>query len=165
MPSSEYDLLGPPLEIFDWDWAHEETPGELNEGRTSAPLPLTFSRGGVCNALMILFTLQMDAHAGMERASGEAYDPAVDDDYSSGMDNPLTHWDNPMRFLPVELAVRQGDKLTLVATHNAHDIEKIALYGVTDSMITPPGGIGNRQLIDSPLGEKLGVFLSAKKKP
>ena len=160
---SEYDLLGPALEVFDFDWAHEENVGELNEGRTSPPLPLRFSRGGVCNALMILFTLQMDAHDGMEKASGEAYDPSVDNDYSSGLDNIYTHWDNPMRFLPVELAVKQGDVLQCVATHNAHDLDNISLYGVTEAMTASPGGIGNHNLIDEPKVEKLGVFLSRGK--
>ena len=46
---------------------------------------------------MLLFTLQMDAVDGMARADGEEFDPNLDTDYSSGLDNVHTHWENPMR--------------------------------------------------------------------
>ena len=111
---------------------------------------------------MLLFTLQMDTVDGMARADGEEFDPNLDTDYSSGLDNVHTHWDNPMRFLPVELHVAQGDTLQMVARHNAHDLEQVRLYGVNERMLAPPGGIGHTQLIDSEQGEKLGVVLSRK---
>ena len=36
-------------------------------------------------------------------------------DYSAMMDNPETHWDQPLRFLPRELRVARGEHI-LVAT-------------------------------------------------
>ena len=161
--STEYEILGPALEVFDFDWSLAE-PGSLEEGRTNqSPLTLKFSRGGVCNCLMILFTLQMDAKEGMEKADGEDYDPHVDNDYSSGMDNEYTHWDNPMRFLPVEINVAQGDELQVVCSHNAHDLDFIRLFGVTNTMLREPGGLGSRHLVDSEMGAKLGVSMSTGK--
>ena len=164
MAPGEYEILGPPHEVFDLDWT-TTAPGELEEGRVSPPTRMRFSRGGVCNALMLLFTLQMDAVEGMERADGEAYDPERDNDYSSGFDNVHTHWDNPIRFLPVELAVQQGDELQLVCEHNEHDLQHVRLYSVTDAMLQPPGGIGHKEFIDGEIGMKLGVSLSVRKAP
>ena len=157
---SEYEVLGDAVELFDFDWAHAELGGDLERGRTSPPLPLRFRRGGVFNALVLYFTLQMDAEPGMARELDGA---EGDDDYSSGLDNAHTHWDLPARFLPVELQVQQGDALTLVATHNVHDVDYIRLYGVGDAMVR--GMIGATHLIDSDLGAKLGVSLSRKPPP
>ena len=162
LPPSEYEALGPPLEIFDFPWATAE-PGTLEKGRMTAPMTLSFNRGGVFNALQLLFTLQMDAAPGMETAEGETFDPECDTDYSSGLDNPETHWDNPIRFLPAELHVAQGDTLQLVATHNEHDLSHIALHGVTEGMLTPPGGIGHPELTDSTIAHKLSVSLNMRK--
>ena len=169
LPSSEYDILGPPVEVFDFDWAHAE-PGELEAGRTCAVKQLTFSRGGVCNALLLTFSLQMDAEAGMAEADAAAADgepidlQGVDADYSSGMDNPETHWDQPARFLPIELHVSQGDTLQLVARHNLHDLEQIHLYNIQDRMLN--GALGHFEFLDngSP-GDKLHIVLSRRRAP
>ena len=169
LPASEYEVLGPPVEIFDFDWANANDVEELGGGRTCKPVSLTFTRGGVCNALLLTFTLQMDAdpklpHLDARAEGGEPIDlEGIDSDYSSGVDNPETHWDQPARFLPIELHVSQGDKLQVTARHSLHDLEQINLYGVTDRMLN--GALGHFEFLDSGLGTKLQVVLSQRRAP
>ena len=103
------------------------------------------------NGLLLFFTLQMDAAEGMAPPS----DPTAE--YSSGLDNPETHWDMPVRFLPVELHVRAGDKLTLSASHNLHDVHEIKLTGVEPRMVSK--AVGHKQFLTNDVGKKLGVQL------
>ena len=173
LPPSEYEILGPAVEVFDFDWSIAPF-GHLEAGRTSKTLPLRFTRGGVFNALLILFTLQMDAADGMAEADAAAPDgepcdrEGIDSDYTSGPENLETHWDQPARYLPIELQVREGDTLQVTATHNLHDVEKIHLHGVSETMLS--GSIGHFEFLDthanpSPLGMKLGVGLSTRSRP
>ena len=60
-------------------------------------------------------------------------------DYSAMMDNPETHWDQPLRFLPRELRVARGERLTLEARHNDSDIDQLRLGGVRRAMLGPVG--------------------------
>ena len=57
MAEADYTILGEPLELFDFDWTVEE-PGTLAKGRSRPPMPLSFSRAGVFNAIVLYFTLQ-----------------------------------------------------------------------------------------------------------
>ena len=149
-------------QVFDFDWT-VAAPGELEEGRTAPVKRLRFARGGVFNALMLTFTLQMDAHASMAHGDPQyPYDEALDSDYSSGFDNPETHWDNPIRFLPLELNVKQGDELQLLARHHVHDLDHIALHGVTEAMMASPGGVGHREMVDNEVCSQLGLSMSMK---
>ena len=68
-----------------------------------------------------------------------------------------------MRFLPVEIHVQQGDALQMVCEHNAHDLNRIRLYGVTDEMLAPPGGIGHPEWVDNDKVMDLGVSMSRDK--
>ena len=74
LEESEYEVLGPPVQLFEWDWAHEEPPGHHGMGGTLPPTPMPMSKSGVLNGLLLYFTLQMDAHEGME-----AQDPSYAD--------------------------------------------------------------------------------------
>lgn len=92
----------------------------------------------------------------MAEADGEPIDlNGVDKDYSSGLDNEFTHWDTPVRFLPVELHVLAGQRLQLVCEHNLHDLSHVHVSGVREEMI----GIGHRELVDK-RDLKLGVTVS-----
>lgn len=153
LDSSEYQILGPSLEIFEFDWTQEE-PGTLAKGRTTSALPLRFDCPGICNGLLIYFTLQMDAREGMASINGE--DTEASAEYSSGFDNPHSHWDTPIRFLPVELHVRKGDELALTARHNLHDLDHLKISGIPPSML---GAVGHKEFLTNDVGKRLGVTL------
>lgn len=155
LADSEYDVLAPPVELFDFDWAGE-IPGTLAEGRTGKQQTFWFNKSGCFNGVLITFTLQMDAREGM--ASDDGDDTEENATYSSGFDNPETHWDNPVRFLPVELHVQAGQTLYITPTHNLHDLDHIEIGGVRESML----GLGHRSFLCTATSEpplRLGVTL------
>ena len=71
------------------------------------------------------------------------------------MSNAETHWDQPLRYLPVELHVTAGPTLRLAAHHDLHDIDHLWVSAVTKEML----GLGHRHLIGSSVGERLGVTI------
>ena len=60
----------------------------------------------------------------------------------------------------IELRVATGERLTLVATHNAHDVDHVTLHGVSESMLA--NSVGHHEFLDTPIGAKLGVTLSKR---
>ena len=102
----------------------------------------------------------MDAREGMANMDGDDTEESAT--YSSGMDNPDTHWDMPIRYLPVELKVRGGDRLELSCTHNLHDLEQVVVSGVTPRML---GDIGRKDLLGAEIATKLGVVMEMAKAP
>ena len=138
----DYRVLGPAVTLFEYDWRGEPID-TLTRERHSAAQPLAFDAAGVFNALALVFTLQMDEDAS--------------NDYSDGLDNPSTHWDQPIRFLPVEMRVAPGDRLRISATSNEHDVSQIRLSGATPEMVT--GMVGAHGLLSSTAGARLGVVV------
>jgi len=118
-PERYFKPLADPVHLFDFDWGSGPLD-TLADSRTTEGKVFTFRTSGTFNAIAILFTLQMDS------------DP--EHDYSACMDNPDTHWDQPIRFLPTELSVLKGQTLKMIATHNEHDVEQIKIRGVREDM-------------------------------
>ena len=123
-PKGYHKQLAAPVHLFDFDWASGDLE-TLCDDRTTADTYINFSTSGTFNAVALYFTMQMD------------YEP--EHDYSAFLDNPGTHWDQPIRFLPSELRVSKGETLKLVARHNDNDIHQIKISGIKPDMHTQIG--------------------------
>ena len=142
MDPSDYKLLCAPVQLFDFDWAG--APLEWLEAPTrEVTLPLRFSRAGIFNAVAVWFSLDMDS--------------TPENMYSSGLDNPGTHWDQPVRFLPLELHVSKGQSLRATFRHSEHDLEKVTLHGVPAEM--GRGAVGFPAILASHVADQLGVVV------
>ena len=144
-PPEHYRILADPIPLFTFDWARGDIDS-LAHAREMPPKPFTFSASGTFNAFALTFDLQMD-----DDLSG---------DYSGGLDNVGCHWDQPIRFLPVELRVRKGDKLHLASRHNDNDLNWMKISGIRPEMLH--GMLGARNLLEPSMryvAERLGVVL------
>ena len=141
-PSDDYTLLSRPLRLFDFDLAGASLDRML-EPRTTDRLPLAITAGGVLNALVIYFSLDLDgnpAHA-----------------YSSGLDSAGSHWEMNTRWLPHELRVRRGQSLSLIATHTDHHVSTLRIPDVTADMLA--GGVGHKHIVGMPVMQDAAVAL------
>ena len=140
-PKGYHKQLAAPVHLFDFDWGSGDLE-TLLEDRTSPDKYLTFTASGTFNAIALYFTMQMDH--------------VPEHDYSAFMDNPDTHWDQPIRFLPTELRVNKGETLKLVARHNDNDIHQIKISGIKPDMLQGQIGVS---IPNRAAAEKLHVVL------
>ena len=100
-PASEVTALGPPIRLFDFEW--ESGPIDEIVTERVARLPLTLTRGGLLNAFVVYFHLHCDSDQDQHLSSGP------DDVPHHPANGPPTHWDQCLRYLPAEMAVRVGE--------------------------------------------------------
>jgi len=144
-PPSDYKILADPIQLFDFDWGSGPID-TLANSRESPPTPFTFKASGIFNAMAIIFTMQMD--------------DLPEGDYSGGLDNLDTHWDQPIRFLPIELRVNKGETLKLTSRHNDNDVHWMKVSGIQPEMLRGMLGAHNMLHPDNrEIAEKLGVVL------
>ncbi|KAL1530096.1 hypothetical protein AB1Y20_001018 [Prymnesium parvum] len=125
-PPGYHKPLAQPVHLFDFDWGRGPLDTLCDE-RLTNEIPFIFTVSGTFNAIALLFSMQMDM------------DP--EHDYSDFLENPDTHWDQPIRFLPNELRVNKGETLRMIAAHNDNDIHQIKLLGVKRAMLEGQLGI------------------------
>ena len=144
----DYRCLAAPIKIFTFgSWA-DAPIDTLCEARTSPPLPLRVTADGVMSALLIYFTLDLDG------------DPA--NAYGSGPQTKRSHWEQNARWLPHELRVQKGERLSLHASHDDHHVSVLRLTGVQGDMLEPTSvaaPIGHAQLVGLPQAQDAAVAL------
>ena len=104
-------------------------------------MPLPITDDGVLNALLIYFSLDLD---GEHR-------------YSSGPESPQSHWEQNTRWLPHELRVRRGQRLSLTARHDDHHVSTLRILNVTAEMLA--GVVGHRHVVGMPVMQDAAVAL------
>ena len=139
-PGVDYRPLSAPLRLFDFDFANGDLD-DLLAKRTTAALPLEMTTDGVLNALLLYFTLDVD---GTHR-------------YSSGAESTGSHWEQNTRWLPHELRVRRGQRLSLFASHDDHHVSTLRIANVTTQMLD--GMVGHRHVVGLPIMQDAAVAL------
>lgn len=112
----------------------------LLEARTTSK-PLAITADGTLNALLLYFSLELDA----------------EHSYSSGVECAESHWEQNTRWLPHELRVRRGQTLTLLATHDDHHVSTLRIPDVTAEMLD--GMLGHRHVVGMPVMQDAAVAL------
>lgn len=123
------------MRLFEFDWENE--PIETLCDERTARHRLRFDKSGRLNALVVYFHLHCDALDEQHLSTGPDDVPH----HPSG--GPPTHWDQSIRYLPVDVAVEKGEALDLVARHT--DVAtQLGIVGVSAARL---GSIGHRELV------------------
>lgn len=147
---ADYRVLAPPLRLFDFPWATCEPPSAILASRTTTPpLKLRFSATGTLNCFAVHFTLDLDGNP--------------ENCISSGRENLSSHWEQNARWLPVELAVRQGHELSLEASHSDHHLRTLRIPDVRREHV-PANAVGHEHLIGMPIMQDAVVALDWAKR-
>ena len=116
---------------------------------TTPPLKLRFSATGTLNCFAVHFTLDLDGNP--------------ENCISSGRENLSSHWEQNARWLPVELAVRQGHELSLEASHSDHHLRTLRIPDVRREHV-PANAVGHEHLIGMPIMQDAVVALDWAKR-
>ena len=134
MGDEELTFLGPPIELFSFDWENDDVDTLCDE--RTAHLQVTLTTDGVLTAFALYFHLHCDAHPDSHMSTGP-------DDMPSPAGGPPTHWDQMLRYLPAEVRVTRGQALTLVARHTDHETQ----LAIIDIPPTSLSGVGHVELV------------------
>jgi len=127
-PTEEHTPLGPPLKLFDFDFAR--TPVEqLTQGRAEIK-PLEFARDGLLTAFLIYFELHTDGSNTFSNGPHQA---------------KLVAWDQSVRYLPVEVRVSRGQRMPISAQH---DFEAVRVGVPQVDPSTVAGCVGHKEVFD-----------------
>ena len=97
------------------------------------------------NALVVYFSLDVDgAHPSAHT-------------YSSGPETFGSHWEQNTRWLPHELRVRRGQRLSLIAQHDDHHVGTLRIPDVTADMLQ--GMVGHAHVVGLPVMQDAAVAL------
>lgn len=142
-PGKDYRPLAAPLRLFDFDWAGCSPPDALCARRTTQPLPMRITSDGVLSALLVYFTIDLDG------------DPA--NGYGNGPEFARSHWEQNCRWLPHELKVRRGERLTLIAHHDDHHVAWLRIPDVRPRHLE--GMVGHAHIVGLPMMQDAAVAL------
>jgi type II protein arginine methyltransferase len=131
-PPDEHVRLAPPLRLFEFDFAH--TPiDELACSRSAPELSVTFERDGLLTAFLIYFELHADR---MHRFSNGPHQPR------------LVAWDQSVRYLPIEVRVRAGQRVAVSAYHD-YEAVRVGVPHLTPDMVA--GCVGHTEVMGAAL--------------
>ena len=137
-------VLGPPVRLFDFDFAAGDVAAYLR-GRSRSDLSLRIETSGTLTAVLLFFHLHCGGGGEGEGGGGGGDDSDGSCTFSTGPhDNKsLTAWDQSLRVLPIELAVTAGESLHLTAEHN-HEFVRVGLPSIRPDHID--GVVGHHEL-------------------